>query len=151
MEQGVISGDKEGPAVWSQVLIVSKGTESWSWIVSLLGAVAMVVYITSPILRDDSVGRQDMQITHYDSIVDLIKDVANGLWDGGLSVLQGSCVFLVYSTTSFVMESPEINTLGVASGIYSKGLKMLRNYLLTSKISVSYCFQCDIEGVKKCA
>ena len=61
------------------MLISSEGIASWSWLVPLLGAGAMGVYITSPILRDDSIGSQDMQITHYDSMIGLMKDVSNGL------------------------------------------------------------------------
>ena len=68
---------------------------------SLLGAGAMGVYINYPILRDHSVGCGDMEITRYDSMVGLMKDVSNGLWDGGLYVLQGSCEFLVDNTTHF--------------------------------------------------
>ena len=67
---------------WDQVLIVSKGISSWSWIVSLLGAGSIGVYIAYPVLRDHSVGCQDMEISRYDSMVGLMKDVSSGLWDG---------------------------------------------------------------------
>ena len=61
------------------MLIVREITVSWSWLVSLLGSGDMAVYIASPILKDDSGSRQDMQITHYDSMVGFMKGVSNGL------------------------------------------------------------------------
>ena len=76
---------------------------SWLWLVSLLGADFMGVYITSTILRDHSVGCQDMKITRYDSMVGLMKDVSSGLWDQSLCLLKGSCAFLVDATTNLVM------------------------------------------------
>ena len=75
---------------------------------SLFCAGAMGVYIASPILKDDSVGCQYMQITHYESMVGLMKDVLNGIWDRGLCLLQGSCAFVVDATTRFFTESSEI-------------------------------------------
>ena len=96
------------------MLIFSKGIASWSWLMSLLGAGTMGVYIDYPILRDHSVGHQDMDITCYDSMVDLIKDVSNGLWDVGLCVLQYSCEFLVDTTNSLFTESSDIYILGVS-------------------------------------
>ena len=75
------------------MLIFSKGIASWSWLMSLLGAGAMGVYIDYPILRGHSVCHQDMDITCYDSMVGLMKDVSNGLWDGGFCVIKGSCEF----------------------------------------------------------
>ena len=62
---------------------------------SLLGAGAMGVYIDYPILRGHSVCHQDMDITCYDSMVGLMKDVSNGLWDGGFCVIKGSCDFFL--------------------------------------------------------
>ena len=79
MERWVIYRDKKGLAPWAQALILSKGIASWSWLVSLLGAGTMGVYINSTILRDHSVGCQDMEITRYDSMVGLMKDVSSGL------------------------------------------------------------------------
>ena len=80
----------------------------------------MGVYIASPILKDDSVGCQYMQITHFDSIVGLMKDLSNGLWDRGLCLIQGSCAFVVESTTRLVTASLEIYMSGVVSSRYSK-------------------------------
>ena len=97
---------------------------------SLLCAGDMGVYIASPILMDDSVGCQYMQITHFDSIVGLMKDLSNGLWDIGLCLLQVSCAFVVDATTHFFTEISEIYILGVASGRHSKESKILRSYPL---------------------
>ena len=118
---------------------------------SLLGAGAMIFHIASQILRDHSLGCQDMEINGYDSMVGLIKDVSSGLWVRALCLLQGSCTFVVDATTRLVTESSEIHILGVASGRHSKGSKMLRDYPLTRNISVSYFRHCDIGGVTKCA
>ena len=82
---------------------------AWSWLVSLLGAGSMVVYISSPILRNHSVGRQDMENTRYDSMVGLIQDVSSGLWDRVFFQLQVSCAFVVDTTTHLVKEISEIN------------------------------------------
>ena len=90
-----------------------------------------------------------MEITHYDSMVVLIKDVSSCLWDGVLCLLQGYCEFVVYATTSLVTEISEIHIMGVVSGRYSKGSKMLRDYPLMRKISVSSFRRCDIGGVTK--
>ena len=100
---------------------------SWVWLVSLLGAGDMRVLIASPILRDHSVGCQDMDITRYGSTVCLMKNVSSGLWDGELCLLKGSCAFVVDATTHLVMESSEINILGLASDRHSKGSKIIRN------------------------
>ena len=53
----------------------------------MLGVSAMGVYIASPILRDDSVGRQDMNITYYNSMFGIMKGSSNFLWGGGLCLL----------------------------------------------------------------
>ena len=118
---------------------------------SLLVAGSMGVYIAFLILRDDSVGRQYMKITHYGSMFGLMKDVSNGLWGGGLCIIQVSCSFVVDATTRLLMEISERDILGVATGRHYKGSKMLRNYPLTRKISVSSFRHCYIGGVKKCA
>ena len=55
---------------------------------SLLGAGDLGFYIASPILRGDSVGLQDMEMTHYDSMFGMMKDVSTGLWDTGFFLLQ---------------------------------------------------------------
>ena len=111
----------------------------------------MGVYIASPILRDNSVGHQEMDINRYDRMVVLIKDVSSGLWDEALCLLQGSCTFVVDATTRLVTESSEIHILGVAPGRHSKGSKMLHDYPLTRKISVlSFC-HCKIGGLTKFA
>ena len=111
----------------------------------------MGVYIASTTLRNHSVGRQYMEITRYASMVGLIKDVSSGLWDGALCPIQGYCEFVVDATTSLVTEILEIHILGVAPGRNSKGLKMLHDYPLTRKITVSYFCHCNIGGLKKCA
>ena len=82
-------------------------------------------------------------------MVVLIKDVSSGLWDGALCLLRGYCEFVVYATTSLVTEISEIHIMGVVSGRYSKGSKMLRDYPLMRKISVSSFRRCDIGGVTK--
>ena len=56
MKQGVIPRNNKVLAAWNQVLIFSKVIASWSYLVSLLGAGNMGVYIASLILRDDSIG-----------------------------------------------------------------------------------------------
>ena len=56
MKQGVIPRNNKVLAAWAQVLIVSKVIVSWSYLVSLLGAGNMGVYIASLILRDHSIG-----------------------------------------------------------------------------------------------
>ena len=66
------------------MLIVSKVIASWSWLVSLLGAGDVGFYIASPFLRVNTVGLQDMEIMHYDSIFGVMKDESDGLWDSGL-------------------------------------------------------------------
>ena len=105
VEQEVITMDKQGMAAWVKVLIVSKGIASLSWIVSLFGAGAMGVYIASPILRYDSVGRQYIKITYCDSMLGMMKGVSNSLWDGGLCLLQGSFAFVLDATTRLITES----------------------------------------------
>ena len=102
VERGVIYRYKKGSVAWYQVLIASKRIVSWSWLVSLLDAGAVGVYIDSPILRGDSVGLQDMEIIHYDSMFDVTKDVSNGLCDAGMCLIQGTCEFLVEATTRLV-------------------------------------------------
>ena len=77
------------------MLIVIEGISSWSWLVSLLGEGDMVVYIASPITRGDTVGIQDMDITHYDSTLSVLKDIFDGLRDVGLCLLQITCTFVV--------------------------------------------------------
>ena len=72
--------------------------------------------MASPILRGDTIGLKDMDITHYDSIFGVMKDESDGLWDSGLCLLQGTCEFVVESTTHLVTASLEISILGVASG-----------------------------------
>ena len=151
MERVVISGDKQGLEAWAQVFIVRKGIVSWSWPVSLLVTGAMGVYIASLILRDHSVGLQYMKIIRYDSMVSLMKDVSSDLWDGVLCLLQGSCAFVLDTTTCLVTENSDIHILGVSSGRHSKGSNMICDYPLTSKISVSYFHHFDIGGVTKCA
>ena len=56
VERGVIYRYKKGSVAWYQVLISSKRIVSWSWLVSLLGAGAVGVYIASTILRSNTVG-----------------------------------------------------------------------------------------------
>ena len=107
--------------------------------------------IASPILRDHSVGCQDMDINGYDSMVGLIKAVSSGLWGGALCLLQGSFAFVVDATTRLVMEISDIHILGVILGRHSKGSKMLRGYPLTRKIAVSYFRHFDKGVVTKCA
>ena len=122
------------------MFIFSKGIASWLCLLFLLGKGALRVYIASPILWGDSVGLQDMDITHYDSMFGVMKDVSNGLWDAGLCLLQGNCAFLVEATTRLVTASLEIYILAVASGRHSKGSKMICNYPLTREILVlSFC------------
>ena len=77
------------------MLIVIEGISSWSWLVSLLGEGDMVVYIASPITRGDTVGLQDMDITHYDSTLSVLKDILDSLRDAGLCLLQITCTFVV--------------------------------------------------------
>ena len=101
---------------------------------SLLGAGYVGVYIASSNLRGNYVVHQDMEIPHYDSLFDVMKDLLNGLWDEGLCLLQGTCEFVVEDTTSLVMENLEISILGLASGRHSKGSKMICNYPLTREI-----------------
>ena len=115
---------------------------------SLLGAGAMGDFITSLIPMDDSVGCQDMNITHYNSIFGLMKDVSNGLWDGGLCLIQRSCAFMVDARTRLVTEISEMYILGIAPVRHSEGSKILCNYPLTRKISVPSFCHCDIGGVK---
>ena len=88
VERGVISRDKQSSSAWSQVSILRKLITSWSLLVPLLGAGDLGFYIASPILRVDSVGLQDMEMTHYDSMFGMMKDVSNGLWYTGFFLLQ---------------------------------------------------------------
>ena len=108
LERGVISRDMQGSASWPQVLIFSKGIASWYWLVSLLGKWTVGFYIASPILRRNSFGLQNMEMNQYDSIFDVMKDVLEGLWYAGLSLLQVACVFVVESATCLVTESVDI-------------------------------------------
>ena len=133
MERGIISRDKKGLAECSQVLIFSKGISSWLWLVSMLGVGDVGVYIASSILKSDYVGLQDMEITHYDSMSGVMKDVSNGLLDKGLCLLQGTFSFVVEVTIILVTEILDISILGVASGRHFKGYKILRNFQLTRK------------------
>ena len=105
VERGVISRDKQGSSAWSQVLIIIEGIESWSWLVSLLGAGEVGFYIDSTIHRGDSVGIQDMEITHYDSMFGVMEDGSNGSWDVGLCQLQGKYAFMVEATIHLVTAS----------------------------------------------
>ena len=115
---------------------------------SLLVAGSLGVYITPPILRGDTVGLQDMEITHYDSMFGVEKDVLGSLWDAGLCLLQGTCAFVVEATTGMVTSSLVISIMGLVSGRNSKESKILFNYPPTREISVlSFC-HCDIRGVK---
>ena len=122
MERGVISRDKQGLEAWAKVLIVSKGNASRSWIVSLLVAGYMGVYIASTILRDDPIGRQYMKITDYDSMVGLMKYASNGLWGEGLCLLQVSCTFVVDATTRLITEISDLYILVVTSGRHCNGV-----------------------------
>ena len=65
----------------------------------------MGLYSASTILGVDTVGLQDMGITHYDSMFGVIKDVSDVLWDSGLCLLQVICAFVVESITRLVTAS----------------------------------------------
>ena len=88
VEQGVLSRERQGSASWYHVFIVREVIASWLWLVSLLGAGAVGVYIAYTTLRGNTVGTKDMEITHYDSIFGLMKDISDGLWDAGFCLLQ---------------------------------------------------------------
>ena len=75
VELEVIYRYKQGLEAWDQVLIVRKVIESYYWLVPLFCAGDMGVYIAYHILKDDCVGFKYMKITHYDSMVGLMKDV----------------------------------------------------------------------------
>ena len=60
VEWGLLYRDTQGSVSWPQVLIFRKVIVSWSWLVSLLGAGAMGVYIAYPILRNNYFGLQNM-------------------------------------------------------------------------------------------
>ena len=92
-----------------------------------------------------------MDITHYESMFDVMKDVSERLWDAGLYLIQVTCEILVESTTRLFTASLEISILGVASRRNSKGYNILCNYLLLREISISSFCHCDIGGAKKCA
>ena len=62
---------------------------------SLLCAGAVGLYIASPIPRGDSVGLQDVEITHYAIMFGVMKDVSNVLWGASLCLIQGTCAFVV--------------------------------------------------------
>ena len=94
----------------------------------MLGAGSVGVYITSPILRGDTIGLQFMEITHHDSIFGVMKDVSNVLWYAVLCLIQGTCEFMVESTTYMITAVLDIYILGVASGRHSKGFKMHCSY-----------------------
>ena len=70
----------------------------------MLVAGAMWVYINYSILRGGTIGLQDMEINHYDSIFGVMKDVLDGLWDAGLCLLQGTSKFVVEATTCMFTE-----------------------------------------------
>ena len=91
----------------------------------------MGVYIASTILRGDSIGLQDMEITHHDSMFGVMKDVSNGLWDAVFCILQGNCAFVLEFTNLMVTESFGISIFEVESDRNSKGSKILRNFPLT--------------------
>ena len=46
---------------------------------SLLGEGAVGLYISSPVLSSNSFGLQKMEITHYDSMFGVMKDILLGL------------------------------------------------------------------------
>ena len=123
---------------------------SWSWLVSLLGAWAMGFYIASPILRGDTVGLQDMDITNHNSMFGVMKDILDGLWDEGLCLLQGTCAFVVDAITRLFTAILDRSIMGVALDRHSKRYKTLRNYPSSSTISVSSFRHCALGGVTKC-
>ena len=133
------------------MLIFSKVISYWLRLISLLGAGPVGVCIESTVLRGDSVGLQDMEITHYDSMFGVTKDVSNGLWDAGLCLLQGTYEFVLEATTCMVTESLDISILIVASGRHSKVFKIIRNFPLTREISVSSFVHCYTRELAKCA
>ena len=138
VELGFISRDMQGLASWPQVFIVRKEISSWSWLVSLLGKGGVGVYIASNILRSNSFGLKNMDITQYDSMFGVMKDVPDGLWYAGLCLIQGKFAFVVEVATRMITASLEIPILGVESGRHSKWYKMFHNYPLTREISFSY-------------
>ena len=114
VERGVLSRENKVLASWPQVMILNEGITYWSCLVSLLGAGSVGVYIASPIMRGDTVGLQDMEIPHYDSTLGVMKGVLDGLWDAGLCLLQGTCVFVVEATTRLFTSILDISILVVA-------------------------------------
>ena len=76
-------------------------------------------------MRGDSVGLQDIDITQYESMFGVMKDVLGVLWDAVLCLLQGTCSFVVEATTLVGMETLEIYILVLASSRHSKGSMML--------------------------
>ena len=103
--RGVLSREKKGSESWSLIWIAREGIEYRSWLVSLLGERAMGIYITSPILRINSFGLQNMDITHYDSMFGVMKNVLDGLWNAGLCLLKVICAFVLEATTRLVTAS----------------------------------------------
>ena len=93
VERGVLSRENKVLASWPQVMILNEGITYWSFLVSLLGAGSVGVYIDSPILRGNYFGLKNTEINHYESMFGAMKDVSNGLWDSGLCLLQGTCIF----------------------------------------------------------
>ena len=63
-----------------------------------------------------------MDITRYESMFGLTKDVLDGLWDARLCLLQGKWYFVVESTTRMVAEILDIFILVVASGKTLQGV-----------------------------
>ena len=85
-------------------------------------------------------GLQNMDITQYDSIFGVMKDVSDGIYYAGLCLLQGTCMFVVEVTPFLFPEILDIFILEVLLGRHSKGYKMLFNYPLTRETSVlSFC------------
>ena len=122
VERGVLSRENKVLASWPQVMILNEGITYWSFLVSLLGAGSVGVYIASPIFRSNFFGIQNMDITRYESMFGLTKDVLDGLWDAGLCLLQGNCSFVVEATTSLVAEILDISILVLASGKTLQGV-----------------------------
>ena len=84
VERGVLSRDYQSLVSWSQMLIFRKVISYWSRLVSLLGAGVVGVYIAFPVLRGNSFGLKNMEITHYDIMFGVMKDVSDSLWYAGL-------------------------------------------------------------------
>ena len=63
-----------------------------------------------------------MDITQYDSMFGLTKDVLDGLWYAGLCLLQVNFSFVVEAITRMVAEILDISILLVASGKTLQGV-----------------------------